>query len=322
MKSTLLFGALILFLASCSQEKNSLILISKTNGINRLYKVDQKNGLVPLLEGGQNIANPVLSPNKTKIAFMSEDSGNWNIHTYNILTEAEIHLASGPSIESFPAWSADGTKLAYMANRGSNRDIYIRKLNDGTEKRITTSDEIESQPLWSFSVKDRIYFKSLRNTYEGVFFKTIGGDSITEIAPPGGANEFLRNVPGYPKISFVHHSVNQNNFLVFDEEKGQSYSLLVSQGRMGDYDWTNTANKLAISIGSQIEVYTYSSADGLKLDFVISEAAYPVWSKDDAHLYYSKRIDGILQIFKYDVEEKIESQITYAPADCTDLVAY
>lgn len=322
MKRNFLIFTIALILASCGQNKDALVIISKENGIDTFFKLDAKGKRSLLLPENQKVAYPILSPDKSKIAFMSEDSGNWNIHIFNLITHTEMQSASGPSIESFPAWSPDGSKITYMADRENNRDIYISNPDGSDEKRITKAETIDSQPIWSPSVKERIYFKSLRNGYEGVYYKIVDQDSTYEVAPAGGANEFLKPVPGMPEISYVHQSAKQNNFIVYNEKTSQNYSLLTTEKRITGYAWANSAEKVAISIQGQVEIYTYSDDSGLSLDFIIPSAAYPAWSTSDDRLYYNKRIEGILQVFVYDMEKNSEQQITHGPEDSTDAVPY
>lgn len=322
MKRNILIFTIALILASCGQNKDSLIIISKENGIDTFFKLDAKGNRSLLLTQKQKVAYPVLSPDKSQIAFMSEDSGNWNIHIYNLLSNTEIQSASGPSIESFPDWSPDGSKITYMADRENNRDIYISNTDGSDEKRITKVEAIDSQPIWSPSVKERIYFKSLRKGYEGVYYKIVDQDSTYEVAPAGGANEFLKPVPGMPEISYVHNSVKQNSFIVYNEETSQNYSLLTTEKRITGYSWAHSARHIAISIQGQVEIYTYSDEAGLSLDFIIPSAAYPAWSSNDDRLYYNKRIEGVLQVFAYDMEKGSERQITHGRDDSTDAVPY
>lgn len=322
MKQNFLLIAIALIVASCGQNTDSLLVISKENGIDTFYKSDNKGNLSPLLSRKQKVAYPILSPDKSQIAFMSEDSGNWNIHLYNLETNTETQSASGPSIESFPAWSPDASKIAYMADRENNRDIYISNPDGSDEKRITRAETIDSEPIWSPSGKPRIYFKSLRKGYEGVYYRIIDQDSTYEVAPAGGANQFLRSVPGMPEISYVHNSAKQNNFMVYTEETDQNYSLLTTDKRITGYSWANSAKKIAISIQGQVEIYTYSDDAGLSLDFIIPHAAYPVWSISEGLLYYNKRIDGVLQVFEYAMQKGTEKQITHGADDSTDAISY
>ncbi len=322
MKQNFLLIAIALIVASCGQNTDSLLIISKENGTETFYKSDTQGNLSPLLPRKQRVAYPILSPDRSQIAFMSEDSGNWNIHIFNLETNTEIQSASGPSIESFPAWAPDGSKIAYMADRENNRDIYISNPDGSDELRITDTKTIDSQPVWSPSGKSRIYFKSLRKGYEGVYYKIIDQDSTYEVAPAGGANQFLKSVPGMPEISYVHNSAKQNTFIVYNEETSENYSLLTTDKRITGYSWAKSAKKIAISIQGQIEIYNYSDNEGLSLDFIIPHAAYPAWSISGDQLYYNKRLEGVLQVFEYDMEKSTEKQITHGTDDSTDAVAY
>lgn len=322
MKRLLTIFTTLLILSACGREEGSILVTSKQNDISRLYSLSGNGQLSPILKNEQKIADPVLSPDRSMLAFMSEDTGNWNIHIYNLDTREEWRVTSGSSIESFPAWAPDQSRIAYMANRKNNRDIYISELDGSAEKRITISEEIDSEPLWSPSQKDRVYFKSIRSGYEGLYYKNFDEDSIHEVAPVGGAIKLIKAVPHMPQVSYVYQSAKQNNFMVFDEDDATNYSLLETPNRISGYAWSHGGGRLAISIQGQVELYRYSDSKGLRFEFAIPGAAFPQWSVGDERLYYNKRIDGVLQVFAMNLETRKETRHSNSEQDLKDIRVY
>lgn len=324
MNRLLILCLSLLTLASCNSEKGKdpILLITKETGIDQLYKLDQKGNITPLLNDSVKIASPTFSPDRKKLAYMSEDFGNWDIYIYDLESGETVNVTNSPAIEGFPAWSPNGKKLAFMSSTENNRDIYTSNLDGSDLVRITTKESIESEPLWSPSRKPAIYFKSTDGRFETLYRKDLENGQMDEIGLRGGARKVLRTVPGQKQISYLQSEPNKNSFMLFDEKEMKNYSLYETASRMSSYDWAPDGKQVAIAINGQLEVYEYSSENGLGKKFVIENAAYPAWSKSGKSIYYNKRIEGVLQIFKRDLESNKEVQLTKSTFDSTDALPY
>lgn len=324
MKRILLLCLPVLILASCTSEKakEPILLITTKTGIEQLYKIERKGQMEPLLDDSVKISNPTLSPDRTKLAYMSEDFGKWDIYIHDLASGTTENITNSPAIEGFPSWSPDGKQLAFMSSRQNNRDIYISNVDGSDLIRVTSKESIEAEPLWSPSKKDALYFKSTEGTYETMYLKELESGQLTEIGIRGGARNFLRAVPGNKQITYLQRDTEKNSFMLFDEREMKNYSLLETTSRMSGYAWAPKGKKIAITINGQIEVYEYSSELGLAHRFAIANAAYPAWSPSGKFIFYNKRIDGVLQIFKHNLETNKEEQLTHSTFDSTDAMPY
>ena len=325
MKRLFLLSFPVLLLAACASDKDQqdpLLLITKEKEIEQLYKIDENGNIVSLLSDSGKIANPSLSPDRTKLAYMSENLGSWDVHIYDIESGESQNVTNSPDIDGFPSWSPDGSMIAYMSAVGGNRDIFISKIDGSNRERITNAETIELEPIWSPSGKPVIYFKSVNSRYEGLFSKDLTSGETIEIGATNGGHSFLRQVPEQNQISYIQNSNNVNSFMLFDEGEMQNYSLLETPSRVSGYAWSPDGKQVAIAINGQLEVYDYTLADGLALNFIIENAAYPAWSKSGTNLYYNKRINSILQLFKLNIKTGKQLQITNTNFDSTDALPY
>ena len=326
MRKLLSFIPILLILfGSCTQNESksgNLLLVSKKNGVEQLFKLDENGGISRLANDSGRIASPVLSPDRTKLAYMSEDIGNWDIYIYDISSGKKMNITNNPAIDGFPAWSNNGDKITYMTTVGKEQNIYMSNIDGSDKTRVTLGKNMDTQSLWSPSLPSVIYFKSATRDEESLNKFDMNTGETFRITG-GGAHEVLRQVPERNQISFIQRTNNRNALWVFDEDEGQSYSLVETPFRMTGYAWSPDGKTLAIVINSNLEIYKYDSENGLMFGFTIESAAYPAWSKNGNDIYYNKRVEsGDLQIFKYNLKTNKEIQITNEPFDCTDAMPY
>lgn len=325
MRKLFLFVPILLILfGSCTpnQDDSRLLLITKKNGVEQLFKLEANGGISRLANDSGRITNPALSPDRTQLAYMSEDLGNWDIYIYDIPSGKKLNVTNNPAIDGFPSWSNNGEKIAYMSSESGNRNIYISNI-DGTDKeQVTSGESMDSESLWSPSNPSRIYFKAATGQQESLNRYDMETGDLYRVTG-GGGHEVLRQIPGRNQISFIQRTNNRNALWVFDEDEEESYSLVETPFRMTGYAWSSDGKTLGIVINSNLEIYKYNPENGLMFGFTIDHAAYPAWSKNGEDIFYNKRIEsGDLQIFKYNLKTNQEIQLTNEPFDCTDALPY
>ena len=89
--------------------------------------------------------NPAWSPDATRIAFVSQRSGSFDVYVMNADGTGTRRLTSGKGNDSHPTWSPDGRRLVF------DRDGDIFAMNaDGTDvTRISDVTAAEGEPSWS-----------------------------------------------------------------------------------------------------------------------------------------------------------------------------
>src|SRR3712207_50915 len=84
-----------------------------------------------------NDYNPAVSPDGTKVAFVSDRDGNPDLYLLNIGSTAEPTRLTDTigCINQHPSWTADGTALVFESNcQGGNFEIYRGTLNYSQDK--------------------------------------------------------------------------------------------------------------------------------------------------------------------------------------------
>ncbi len=140
-----------------------------------------------LLTSKEPIMSPVWSPDGSKVAYVSFETGLSAIYTHDIHTGDRVKMAAFKGINSAPAWSPDGKALAMTLSKDGNADIYIMSIKDKSLRRMTKHWAIDTEPAWmpdnmsliftsSRSGKPQLYELSLnpgarpkRLTFEGKY---------------------------------------------------------------------------------------------------------------------------------------------------------
>jgi Tol biopolymer transport system component len=103
-----------------------------------------------------NDRSPVLSPDGTKIAFVSgvvgEDPQIWvmNADGSNAVELTHTHGARpGQRADLDPSWSPDGTNIAFSSDRTSPRGIYVMKADGSGPTRVSDNAALAARhPSW------------------------------------------------------------------------------------------------------------------------------------------------------------------------------
>jgi Tol biopolymer transport system component len=74
---------------------------------------------------------PVWSPDGSKIAFLSDRNGDWDLHVMNADGTGQRRLAGNPGLDRAPAWSPDGRRLAWESHGSGLPSIWLCDA-DGT----------------------------------------------------------------------------------------------------------------------------------------------------------------------------------------------
>jgi len=116
-----------------------------------LFTFARKNSQMMMIP---NAYNGAISPDGSKVAFVRETKGNYDIWMQNIEGGDLMQLTSSPFGDFEPSWSPDGKKLLFVSNRDTAGDvrktsIYMLNLKNNQIKRLTNSaNATDGGPAW------------------------------------------------------------------------------------------------------------------------------------------------------------------------------
>ncbi len=132
--------------------------------------------------------HPTWSPDGTRIAFMSDRTGNWELYAMNADGSQVEQLTQNLFSDRFPSWSPDGTKIIYHSDREGNIDLYILSLEDLSETRLTTEPATDVTARWSPDGQ-WVVFSSDRDSDFDLFIMSLDGSTTINLTHQEGSND-------------------------------------------------------------------------------------------------------------------------------------
>lgn len=134
------------------------------------------------------LLSPAWSPDGSKLAYVSFETGNSAIYVQDLTTGARALVSSHvQGISGAPAWSPDGTQLAMSLSYPGNPEIFIMNLATHRETRLTNNLAIDTEPVWAPDGKS-IYFTSDRSGKPQIYSVQATGGAPTRVTFQGQSN--------------------------------------------------------------------------------------------------------------------------------------
>jgi alpha-tubulin suppressor-like RCC1 family protein/PKD repeat protein/lysophospholipase L1-like esterase len=98
-------------------------------------------------------SEPILSPDGTRVAFISTRSGHPNVWVMNTAPESSTNVATNLTMNSSlnldPAWSPDGSRIAFASNRSGKFQVWVMNKDGSGLMRLTNDSVNDVNPAWS-----------------------------------------------------------------------------------------------------------------------------------------------------------------------------
>jgi len=101
---------------------------------------------------------PAWSPDGTRLAFMSNRDGNWEIYLVGADGQGLRRFTVNPANDGMPAWSPDGKAIAFLSDRDGQWSIYVKRVDDNRMARVIAlqthyADWLMERITWGPAVK-------------------------------------------------------------------------------------------------------------------------------------------------------------------------
>ena len=171
-----------------------------------LHEIDLRSGEARTLVASSRWDwDPTLSPDGSRLAFVSDRSGSSEIWIADMSGVNPMRRTSfgGPYVTR-PRWSPDGRTLVFDARADGVADIWTMPAAGGAPRRITDDAAQDLAPFWSPDGQ-RIFFGSNRGAGWAIWSVRLDGSDAREHVPGGWVGEWtasgdllytLRGEPG------------------------------------------------------------------------------------------------------------------------------
>ena len=102
-------------------------------------------GITRLTTNATDDESPALSPDGSKVAFVSYRDGNAEVYVLDISGGGTTRVTNNAAADRDPAWSLDGSRLAFASKRDGDWDVYIAAA-DGSD--MTNLTDTISNDRW------------------------------------------------------------------------------------------------------------------------------------------------------------------------------
>jgi len=149
------------------------------------------------------IMSPAWSPDGSRIAYVSFETGRAAVYVQSLYTTQRVLLANFRGSNSAPAWSPDGKRLAIVLTRDGGSQIYLVRPDGSGLRRLTFSGVIDTSPNFSPDGKF-ILFTSDRGGRPQVYRMSVDGGPALRLTFGGGSNFSPRHSPDGKRFVFAH----------------------------------------------------------------------------------------------------------------------
>lgn len=229
---------------------------TETNGQRSIFINQYSN----LDDGARSDFHPALSPDGTKLAFVSTRDGNAELYLISLMAAPlpgpiPVRLTETKDcINQYPAWLPDGSGLVYESNCQGNFDIYramleysqdapndlriARLISPGEERtmRLTHSDAADQFPRISPNGA-MIAFSSTRDGNAEIYIMNIDGSNVLRLTNDSGVDQAPAWSPDSTKLVFNSNRTGNHELYIINRNGSDLRQLTHNGGENGYSVW-------------------------------------------------------------------------------------
>ena len=253
----------------------------------------------------------------TKIAFVSNRDGNYEIYIMNADGSEQKRLTNNPTFDYFPSWSPDGKKIAFTSDRDGNYEIYIMNVDGSEQKNLTNNRAHDFKPSCSPDRKKIAFVSDRDGNYES-YVMNVDGSGQKRLTKNPGLDAISSWSPNGMKIAFMSDRDRNEEIYVMNANGSEQKRLTNNHVNDGFPSWSPDGKRMAFvsDRDGNDEIYIMN-ADGSgqdRLTYSLAGEAFPSWSPDGKRMAFALKGDGNFEIYIMNADGSGQERLTYSPA--------
>jgi Tol biopolymer transport system component len=276
-----------------------IVFVSDRDGAMNLYMASP-DGIEQTRLTMADAKDPSVSPDGTKVAFVSTIDNNMDIYILDIPSRNITRVTDAIEKDSAPSWSPDGTRLAFESFRDGNFEIYITNVDGSNVIRLTNDPAGDSNPIWS-PRSDEIAFVSNR----------FGNADILILTPNGSVSTLTTNVapdsapawsPDASMIAFKTYSDKLANICLIGRDGLNQRCVTNAPSEYSAPIWSPNGVTVAVSAkqsaGYGITIFNINDGSVAELySESVEPLGTPIWSPDGLRVAFQAQTEGNMELY-------------------------
>jgi len=299
--------------SACALAGGQIVFSTDRDGdfeIARMYA--DGGGFVQLTQNTWNDQDPTLSPDGTKISWLSNASGQLELWVMNVDGTDPHNVSAGRA--AVPRWSPDSATLLFSR---ANELFTVGSDGAGLANITNTSGTRENEGDWSPDGTRIVFWHgSLTIGYSDILYAMdADGGNETSIEIGGGGYFYVhpRWSPDATKIAVYRASLSVTE-LYGRSLSGGGGTMVI--GVTADQEWSPSSTRVAYAQSG--DVFTVAAAGGTGTNLTTSAGANdarPVWSPEGDRIAYETDIDGNIEIYRMAINGASKTNLTVDPGE-------
>ncbi len=258
---------------------------------------------------------PSVSPDGTKIAFLSGRDGTTDVFVIGADGTGEIRLTHTPEEESQPGWSPDGKEIWFSVFAGDRSRIHSVGLDGKSPKLLGT---VPGRAMRLSPDGATILYWTGTWTAMKLFASNLDGSDARQLTDGGGVVWGARWSPDGKQIAFADKDAS-GNLQIFVINADGSGRRQVSRPEPTDLReqmpaWSPDGSRLAVQAGVNAHIWIVDVATGRGRKLGAHAEPYqdevPAWFPDGRRIAFQSDRTGRMEIWAMNADGSQPRQVT------------
>jgi PKD repeat protein/N-acetylneuraminic acid mutarotase len=261
----------------------------------------------------ERLAWPERLQMQNPIAFISDQSGSFELFTANPDGSHRQRLTNDTFAKWVPAWSSVNKRLSVAVSRVSDFDIYTFDEQGQDWRRVTVDPRNEFKPTWSPQGDKIAFLREMSGGIQHVWTVDVHSGTEQQITfGPGTEEERPAWSPDGRKIAFTSNRDGNWQIYVVNAHDGSEMIRLTNMPGDGAHapDWSPDGRKIAFFNEGDIYVMSPDGSNVQNLTRNGLANLTPQWSPDGRMIVFFSLRDGHAQVYRMTAEGDSQRNIS------------